>query len=422
MHETLNPQGGRVGAAVPGWWTRLARKVVLSRLAGLRHGAVTLLEDNHRTVLGDGEPCCAVIVRDPRVYRRLLRGGSLAAAEAFMEGAWTTDDLVGLLRLLLRNADVMDGFDRGVARAAVFAGWLAQLLARRNTKRGSRRNIHAHYDLGNEFFALFLDPTLNYSCGYFEQPTASMEDASRAKMERVCRKLELRAGEHLLEIGTGWGGLAIYAATHFGCRVTTTTISQQQYELARQRVRAAGLEDRVTVLCRDYRDLTGQFDKLVSIEMIEAVGHAFLETYFRQCGRLLAPGGVMLLQAITMADQRHRQHLRAADFMQHYIFPGSCLPSLTTLTQALTRGSDLQVVNLEDITPHYVLTLRHWRRRFLEQLDAVRGLGYPERFVRMWEYYLCASEAGFAERYLGDVQLLLARPGWRSPQHAAFGI
>ena len=339
-----------------------------------------------------------------------------------MDGLWTTNDLVGLLRVFLRNEDVMNQLDRGLARATVFAGWLAQVLARRNTRRGSQRNILAHYDLGNDFFSLFLDPTLCYSCGIFEDPAMSLEDASRAKMERVCRKLDLRASDHLLEIGTGWGGLALHAATHFGCRVTTTTISRQQHELACQRVRNAGLQDRVTVLCRDYRDLTGRFDKIVSIEMIEAVGHAFLPTFFRQCSQRLAPEGVMLLQAITIGDSRYRQHLRSADFMQRYIFPGSCLPSITALTHAMTSGSDLQVVDLEDITPHYVPTLRHWRRRFHEQRDAVRALGYPERFMRMWEYYLCSSEAGFAERYLGDVQLLAARPQWRSSRHTALGI
>lgn len=423
MHDTLEkPKTTTALSEAPGWWSKLARSAVLDRLASFRHGKVTITEGSTRTHCGGDGPRVQVTVHDQLLYKHLLHGGSLAAAEAYMGGLWTTDDLVGLLRLFLRNADVMDSLDRGMARATVFAGWLAQILTRRNTRNGSQRNIHAHYDLGNDFFALFLDPTLSYSCGYFDHPKTSMEDASIAKLERVCRKLDLHPSDHLLEIGTGWGGLALHAAAHFGCRVTTTTISREQYELACQRVQAAGLQNRVTVLRHDYRDLTGRFDKLVSIEMIEAVGHSFLETFFRQCGRLLAPNGVMLLQAITIGDQRYRQHLRSADFMQRYIFPGSCLPSVTALSNAMTNSSDLQLVDLEDITPHYVLTLRHWRRRFVEQLGAVRALAYSERFIRMWEYYLCASEAGFAERYLGDVQMLLSRPDWRSRHHLALGI
>ncbi len=254
---------------------------------------------------------------------------------------------------------------------------------------------------------------MTYSCGIFETPNQSMHQASIAKIDRICRKLQLQADDHVLEIGSGWGSFALHAAGQYGCRVTTTTISGAQREIAQQRVREAGLENRVDVLLEDYRDLRGRYDKLVSIEMIEAVGHAYLPTYFRTCSRLLADDGLMLLQAITMPDHRYRQYLRSVDFIQRYVFPGSCVPSLSAMTQAMAEASDLRLVHLEDLTTHYARTLRIWRERFLENIEAVRRLGYPPRFERLWEYYLCYCEAGFAERYIGDVQMLLARPASR---------
>jgi len=247
----------------------------------------------------------------------------------------------------------------------------------------------------------------------FEQPGMTLAEASTAKLERICRKLDLQPTDHVLEIGTGWGGFALHAASRYGCRVTTTTISQQQFNLAQERIEAAGLSDRVEVLLTDYRDLAGQYDKLVSIEMVEAVGAAFLETYFGQCARLLKPQGAMLIQAITIADQRYQAALKEVDFIQKHIFPGGFLPSVTALTQAMTQASDLRGVHLEDIGPHYATTLARWRENFLARIDAVRGLGYPERFIRMWLFYLGYCEAGFIERDIGTVQMLLAKPGWR---------
>ncbi|HNO60900.1 MAG TPA: cyclopropane-fatty-acyl-phospholipid synthase family protein, partial [Plasticicumulans sp.] len=276
-----------------------------------------------------------------------------------------------------------------------------------------RANIAAHYDLGNAFYQTFLDETLMYSCALFEHPGMSLAEASQAKNERICRKLGLRAGDHVLEIGTGWGGFALHAAGRHGCRVTTTTISREQYELARERVAAAGLGNRVTVLFEDYRELAGRYDKLVSIEMIEAVGHRWFDTYFRTCSRLLAPDGQMLLQAITIRDQEYARTKRSVDFIQRHVFPGGCLPSVQALADTVARVTDLRALHLEDIGPHYATTLRHWRERFLANLDRVRALGFDDTFLRLWEYYLAYCEGGFAERYLGTVQLLLAKPECR---------
>jgi cyclopropane-fatty-acyl-phospholipid synthase len=285
----------------------------------------------------------------------------------------------------------------------------------RNSPDGSRRNIAAHYDLGNDLFALFLDDTMAYSCGVFEREDATLHEAQVAKFERACRRLRLSPSDHLLEIGTGWGGLALHAASRYGCRVTTTTISREQHDWARERIRAAGLSDRVTLLLDDYRDLRGRYDKLVSIEMIEAVGHQFLDTYTAQCSRLLEPHGAMLLQAITIRDQLYAEALESVDFIQRYIFPGSFIPSVTAIADSVRRATDMKVFHLEDIGPHYATTLRRWRERFFERIDDVRRLGYSEQFVRMWDFYLCYCEGGFLERQLGDVQMLLTKPRCRLP-------
>jgi cyclopropane-fatty-acyl-phospholipid synthase len=285
--------------------------------------------------------------------------------------------------------------------------------AARNTRSGSRRNIAAHYDLGNEFFALFLDPTMMYSSAVFEHPAMTLEEAQVAKLERICRRLDLRPGERVLEIGTGWGGFALHAAGRYGCQVTTTTISEEQYALARERIHEAGLQGRVTLLKQDYRDLRGRYDKLVSIEMIEAVGHQYFGTFFARCGALLEPQGRMLLQAITIADQRYEAARKGVDFIKRYIFPGCCIPSVTALVNAASAASDLRLVHLDDIGPHYATTLRLWRENLLGNIGAVRGLGYSEAFIRMWEFYLAYCEAGFAERMLGDVHAVFAKPGAR---------
>jgi cyclopropane-fatty-acyl-phospholipid synthase len=281
---------------------------------------------------------------------------------------------------------------------------------RKNTRSGSRKNIVAHYDLGNDFYRLFLDDTLTYSCGIFETDGSSMRDASIAKYNRICRKLDLGSDDEVIEIGSGWGGFAIYAAKNFGCRVTTTTISDQQFKLAKERIADSGVADRIDLVMKDYRDLKGKYDKLVSIEMIEAVGHHYLDDFFRSCSQLLKPDGMMLLQAITIADQVFERHKRSVDFIKRYIFPGSCIPSIAAMTKSIATSTDLRLFHLEDITPHYARTLACWRSQFFNNIDAVKALGYSEAFIRMWEYYFSYCEAGFAERYIGDVQMLLAKP------------
>ena len=283
----------------------------------------------------------------------------------------------------------------------------------KNTRKGSRKNIAAHYDLGNDFYQLWLDPKMMYSCAYFDKPDTSLEDAATEKLDRICRKLNLSADDSVVEIGTGWGGFAIHAARHYGCHVTTTTISRQQYNYAQQAVVDAGLEDRITLLLQDYRDLDGRFDKLVSIEMIEAVGHEFHDAYFKKCCDLLKPDGQMLLQAITIADQRYDQYKSSVDFIKRYIFPGGCLTSVTDMSRTMTRHTDMRVIHLEDIGPHYATTLRHWHDRFFAHIHEVRELGYSDAFVRMWQFYLNYCESAFIERAIGNVQLLIMRPAAR---------
>jgi cyclopropane-fatty-acyl-phospholipid synthase len=394
----------------------LARKAVFAKLRRLRVGCLVMSEGTERHRFGATCPALpepvVIHVHDGRLYGDVAFGGSVGAGEAYMRGYWSTAQLVDVIRLFVLNLDTLDGLEGGLA---LFTTPLRKVMhaLRRNSRAGSRRNIAAHYDLGNDFFRLFLDETMMYSSATFEHPGQSLHEAQLARLDRICRKLALEPSDHLLEIGTGWGGLAMHAARHFGCRVTTTTISTEQWKLARERVREAGLEDRIEVLLTDYRDLTGQYDKLVSIEMIEAIGHRQYDTYFGRCAALLRPEGAMLLQAITIADQRYERARRSVDFIQRYIFPGSCIPSVAALSASIARASDLRVFHLDDIGPHYATTLAHWRQNFRANLPRIRALGYDETFIRMWEYYLCYCEGGFIERALGDVQMLLVKPGNR---------
>lgn len=392
-----------------------ARRIVVRALDRLEGGTI-LLEDEERTVgIGRGDDLVgSVRVHHPDFYRRLLFGGGLGAAESYIDGGWSTSDLSTVLRIFARDESLSSRLDDGWAAWRSFRERAFHRL-RKNTVSGSAGNIHAHYDLGNTFFSLFLDETMNYSAGVFEHREASMRDASVAKMDRACRKLDLRPNDHLLEIGTGWGALAVHAASHYGCRVTTTTISSEQFARAAARVREAGLSSKVTVLRADYRQLEGTFDKAVSIEMIEAVGDDYLDRFFERCCRLLRPEGLMLLQAIVTPEHRHRASLESVDFIRRYIFPGSSLVSVGRMATAIGRTGDFRILDVEDIGPHYAETLRRWRDGFLASLDDIRALGFDDRFIRMWEYYLSYSEAGFEERIVGDVQMLLARPANRRP-------
>jgi cyclopropane-fatty-acyl-phospholipid synthase len=398
---------------------RLARRIVLRLLRRIHDGELEIVEgENDAPRLTFGEPGpgrslrAVVRVRSPRFYRQLLRG-SVGLCASYMDGQWDCDDLVALTRIAALNVRSLDRLRRALAPVLIpvqrWARWLA-----RNTPGRSRRQIAAHYDLGNELFALFLDPTMMYSCATFASPTATLEEASLAKLERVCAKLALRAEDHVLEIGTGWGGFAVYAAKRYGCRVTTTTISSEQHAYATERVRAAGLEDRVTVLLQDYRALAGSYDKLVSIEMIEAVGWQYFPTFFRRCSELLARDGAMLLQAIVIDDRAYQVEKAGRSFINTYIFPGGCLPSLEVISRSVARVTDFRQVHLEDITAHYATTLERWRARFLDASERLGELGYDERFRRLWELYLCYCEGGFRERRIQDVQLLLAKPGYRA--------
>jgi cyclopropane-fatty-acyl-phospholipid synthase len=388
---------------------RLLPGKLFEALELLRDGHITIVEEGRARSFGPvGGLRAQVEVLSPRFYRDVAFGGALGVAEAYLDGVWTCDDLTSLFRILLRNLDAMDRIETGLARvgAAMARGVLGM---RRNTVDGSRRNIGEHYDLGNDFFRLMLDESMTYSAAIFEREDATLYEASITKIDRLCRKLALRPGDHLLEIGTGWGALAIHAAQNYGCRVTTTTISKQQFEVARERIDAAGLGGQITLLLEDYRKLQGEFDKLVSVEMIEAVGYEYLGEYFRTCCRLLRPEGLMAIQAIVMAEHRYARYLRTPDFIQRYVFPGSHIPAVSALMNATARETDLTLVHLEDITSHYARTLREWRARFEQSLEAVRALGYPERFIRLWTYYLCYCEAGFAERNVMDVQMVFSR-------------
>jgi len=393
--------------------TRIARRLLIGQLRKMRHGRLRLIDagvdESFGCVTADAPFEVTLRVRNPRFYSDVVFAGTVGAGEAYINGYWHCDHLTGLVRLMVINRHLMDDVDSGWSALSAPLLRLAHWL-NRNDKSGSRRNIAAHYDLGNAFFQLFLDETMAYSCGIFERPDSTLLEASTAKFDAACSKLALQPGQHLVEIGTGWGGLAIHAARHYGCRVTTTTISREQYELARERIARAGLDGQITVLLEDYRDLRGEYDALVSIEMIEAVGHQYLDTYFRQCSKLLKPTGAMLLQAITIRDQFYDEARRSVDFIKRFIFPGSFIPSVKTISESLARATDLKLFHMEDIGPHYATTLRAWRERFMSRLTEVRALGYPESFVRMWEYYLCYCEGGFEERQLGDVQMLLTKP------------
>ncbi|MGA2320274.1 MAG: cyclopropane-fatty-acyl-phospholipid synthase family protein [Solirubrobacteraceae bacterium] len=403
---------------------RLARRIVLGLLSRTRAGELVIVEGGERLTFGElvaERPLRATVeVRSARFYRDLLRG-SVGLCESYMDGLWECEDLVALTRIAALNVRALDELRRVFAPLLIpvqrWARWPA-----RNTPGRSRKRIAAHYDLGNELFSLFLDPTMMYSCAVFDSPDATLEQASIAKLERVCRKLDLAASDHLLEIGTGWGALAVYAAEHYRCRVTTTTISREQHDYACERVREAGLEDRVTVLLEDYRDLRGSYDKLVSIEMIEAVGWQYFPTFFRRCSELVVDDGAMLLQAIVIDDRAYHVEKAGRSFLNTYIFPGGCLPSMEIISRSLARVTDFRQVHLEDITDHYTTTLEHWRERFLAASGRLSELGYDERFRRLWELYLSYCEGGFRERRIQDVQLLLAKPHNRAePLHPFAG-
>ncbi|MGE8294536.1 MAG: class I SAM-dependent methyltransferase [Pseudomonas sp.] len=392
----------------------LLRRAVLRKLEKLRHGLLLIQEGGDTLHFGTplSELRAEIRVNDPAIWGLVAGNGSIGAGEAYIHGYWSTPDLTAVIRIFVANLEVLDAMEGGLARLGrpLVQGlnWL-----NRNTRQGSRRNIAAHYDLGNDLFEQFLDSTMMYSAAMFRNEDDSLEQAQLNKLERICQKLALQPSDHLLEIGTGWGSMALYAASHYGCRVTTTTLSREQHAYTERRIREMGLQDRVTLLLEDYRDLDGQYDKLVSIEMIEAVGHRYLPTYFEQCARLLKPDGLMLLQAITIRDQRHEQARSSVDFIQRYIFPGGALPSVQKMLDVVTRHTDLNLHHMEDFGLHYARTLRLWHENLRQARQRLEQLGYDDYFYRLWEFYLCYCEGGFLERTIGTAQLLLAKPAAR---------
>ncbi len=391
----------------------LSRAAVSTALGRVSAGQIEVIEEGRSRVFGpdSAELRATVTIHDPAAWRGPLRG-SVGLGEAYVDGLWETDDLVSLIRIAAAELRELDGLRGAIARPRGALHRLRRLVPE-NTRSGARENISAHYDLGNELFAAFLDERMMYSCAYYPNADATLEQAQLAKLDRICDRLQLGPDNHLLEIGTGWGGMAIHAARRSGCRVTTTTISRAQHELATERVREAGLEDQVTVLLEDYRDLEGRFDRLVSVEMIEAVGWQYFDDYFRRCDQLLTDDGAMLLQAITIDDGIYDVEKAAKSFANTHVFPGGCLPSEGLITSCLARVTDMRQVWIDDITAHYPPTLATWRERFFAAWERLRERGYDERFRRLWDFYLSSSEAGFRERRIGDIQALFAKPDWR---------
>ena len=395
---------------------RLQRRLFLNILANLQGGLISLRDADGSHQLGDVSGADAleahVAVWNPEFYGAALRAQSAGVGRAYMQGMWDCENLVDLIRIFARNENVLRRWTaptRGVSGLwHRFSFWL-----QRNTLRGARRNISYHYDQGEDFFAHFLDPSLTYSCAYFGHPQAGLQEAQFEKLDRACRKLDLSPEDHLLEIGTGWGSLAIHAATHHGCRVTTTTISAEQARYAEDRVRRLGLTDRVKIIQKDYRDLTGRYDKLISLEMIEAVGVENYARFFGKCRDLLAPDGAMLLQAITVDDRHFRHDARHVDFIKKYIFPGGVLPSVSVLTDTMARTTDAGLVHLEEMGLHYARTLEIWRENLRESWPRLREMGRTDEFLRCWEFYFAYCEGGFRERRIGTVQMVLARAGCR---------
>jgi cyclopropane-fatty-acyl-phospholipid synthase len=393
---------------------RWYRTAVLKQLKSLAHGSLTVVCDGERHQFGQLNDSlhAELIVTDARAWPLLALQGSIGAGQAYALGYWHSEHLTSVVRILARNIDLLDQLDN--RWASLGQGLLKLVHAfNRNTRKGSRSNIAAHYDLGNTLFEKFLDPSMMYSSAQFSNSNDTLEQAQYNKLQRICQKLDLKPSDHLLEIGTGWGSMAIYAAQHYGCRVTTTTLSQEQYNHTKARVESLGLSDKITLIMQDYRDLEGCYDKLVSIEMIEAVGHAYLETYFKQCAHLLKDDGLMLLQAITIRDQRYEAARNSVDFIQRYIFPGGALPSLQKILNITSDKTDMNLIHQEDFGAHYAQTLHLWHQNFKSARHELAQKGYDDYFYHLWEFYFCYCEGGFLERTIGCSQLLLAKPNAR---------
>lgn len=394
---------------------KLSRTIVLSVLKHIEHGQLVIHENGQEVAnfgQANGFLKAEINVLRSDFYKRLLFGGSIGAGELFVDGAWTTPDLTAVIQVFARNLETLDKFEAKLSW--VMLPWQKfQHWRRSNSKKQAKENISAHYDLGNDLYKAFLDPRMQYSSAVYPHANASLEEAQEHKIKRLLDSLDLQPTDHLVEIGTGWGGLAVYAAKHYGCRVTTTTISEEQHAYVEELLKRENLTEQVTLLKKDYRDLEGQYDKLVSVEMIEAVGRKYMSTFFHTCSRLLKPNGKMALQAITIADQRMQKYAYSVDFIQKHIFPGGFLPSIQMMSEMYTRYTDMVVREVSDIGFDYAKTLRDWRHNFNQAHPQLQQHGYDDRFGRLWNYYMCYCEGGFLERSVSAVQLVATKPQCR---------
>ena len=396
------------------FFDKSAKKMLVKLLGHLNQSQLTLIDDQETISLGNNTASLKAVVhiKNPKTYKRILLGGSIAAGETYIDGWWSSPDLTKVIQVLGREQGVLDDLDKSFTKLLTLPKWLFH-KANKNTKAGSKKNILAHYDLGNDMYKTFLDKEMMYSSAIYPDQDASLDQAQLHKLDLICQRLELKPGETLLEIGTGWGALAIYAAKHYGVQVTTTTISDAQLAYAKKRVNELGLQDQITLLSQDYRELEGQYDKLVSIEMIEAVGHEYLASFFETCHNRLKPDGKLLIQAITIADQRYHQYRKSVDFIQRYIFPGGCLPSVSMMADSIATKSDMVITELHDIGQDYAKTLRDWYQRFDDKTNELKQLGYGDDFIRLWQFYFCYCEGGFLERTISTVHLVAAKPKYR---------
>lgn len=408
------------GIGKASWKDGAAKKVLLKLLSKMEHGCLTLQQNDEVHQFGnlDSDLKAHVTINDPRIYWNMLTGGTIAAGESYFNALWDSPDVTKVIRVMVRNSDLIDKIDHR------FSG-VSQLIQRfshfgnRNSKEQSKKNIVAHYDLGNDFYKLFLDETMMYSSAVFKTPNDTLYQAQVQKLDEICQRVQLKPGDKVIEIGTGWGGFAIHAAKHYGVHVSTTTISEEQHAYAKAQIEKEGLGDKITLLKEDYRNLAGKYDKLVSIEMIEAVGHSFLPTFFQTCNDLLKPNGKMLIQAITIADQRYDRYRKQADFIQKYIFPGGFLPSVQIMNQNIAKHTDLKVSSLHDIGLDYAMTLKHWSDRLKEARGELSAVGLDNTFYRMWQFYFHYCEGGFRERLISTVHLTAEKPRYVDPDHAA---
>ena len=395
--------------------TSIFKSGLQKKFKNLKTGHISVNDGDETFTFGDSSSgeSVSVDIHSQEFYVMTGSGGALGIAEAYVAGYWSSDDVVKLFQIIIRNRDILLSLEKGFAKLVKPINKMIH-RGRQNTLKGSKENILAHYDLSNDFYKLWLDPSMTYSCAFFNNDSVTLEEASIEKLDRICRKLDLSEDDSVLEIGTGWGSFSIHAAKNYGCKVTTTTISDAQFDYARSRIKDEGLESKITLINKDYRDLDGKYDKIVSIEMIEAVGYEYIPDYFSKLSSLLNNNGLVALQGITYNDQNFEVYKDSVDFIKKYIFPGSCLISIAQIIDVIKKDTDLAMVDMEDITKHYAVTLNRWRKNFMDVIPKVKEMGYSQAFINMWEFYFLYCEAGFSERNIGDVQMIFAKSGSRN--------